>query len=60
VNAEKPRELPSDGVPRRPHHPAPDAPLIPTRSSDDSDTGWGERPDDANDDRLLRDVPPHW
>lgn len=38
----------------------PDVPLIPTRSADDSDTGWGERSDDANDDRLLRDVPPHW
>ncbi len=47
-------------------HPAPpaapvrdDAPLLPDRSADDSDTGWGEGPD-SNDDRLLRDVPPHW
>ncbi len=47
-------------------HPAPraapvrdDAPLLPSRSADDSDTGWGEGPD-SNDDRLLRDVPPHW
>ena len=37
----------------------PDVPLIPTRSADDSDTGWGERVE-SNDDRLLRDVPPHW
>jgi hypothetical protein len=37
-----------------------DAPLIPNRSADDSDTGWGDRDADSNDDRLLRDVPPHW
>lgn len=43
-----------------PRRAVPDVPLIPTRSADDSDTGWGERADDANDDRLLRDVPPHW
>ncbi len=36
-----------------------DTPLLPSRSADDSDTGWGEGPD-SNDDRLLRDVPPHW
>jgi hypothetical protein len=37
-----------------------DAPLIPGRSADDSDAGWGEDRPDSNDDRLLRDVPPHW
>jgi hypothetical protein len=37
-----------------------DAPLIPDRSADDSDTGWGEDRLESNDDRLLRDVPPHW
>ncbi len=36
-----------------------DAPLIPDRSADDSDTGWGDG-SDSNDDRLRRDVPPHW
>jgi hypothetical protein len=43
---------------RRP--PVDDAPLIPGRSADDSDTGWGEDRPESNDDRLLRDVPPHW
>lgn len=42
----------------------PDAaePLLPTRGADDEDTGWGETPGGAggNDERLLRDVPPHW
>ncbi|MEV7973399.1 hypothetical protein [Cellulomonas sp. NPDC089187] len=34
--------------------------VTPQRSTDDGDTGWGERPADSNDERLLRDVPPHW
>jgi hypothetical protein len=40
-------------------HPVDDSPLIPDRSVDDSDTGWHEG-SDSNDERLLRDVPPHW
>lgn len=45
---------------RSPRHRAPDdAPVIPERSADDSDLGWGDGPD-SNDDRLRRDVPPHW
>ena len=35
------------------------APLIPERSRDDSDAGWNDGPD-SNDERLRRDVPPHW
>ena len=34
--------------------------LLPGRSSDDTDTGWGERPPADDDERFLRDVPPHW
>jgi hypothetical protein len=30
------------------------------RSADDSDVGWQAVGDDSNDDRLRRDVPPHW
>lgn len=38
------------------------APARPTRSPDDSDVGWGERPVDPSDDdrRYLEDRPPHW
>ncbi len=36
-----------------------DSPLIPGLSADDSDMGWHEG-SDSNDERLLRDVPPHW
>ena len=35
-------------------------PVVATRSADDSDTGWGERQADSNDDRLSQDKPPHW
>lgn len=33
---------------------------LPVRSLDDGDVGWGESAADSNDDRLRRDVPPHW
>lgn len=52
----EPRPEPAD----RPHPVVDDAPLIPSRSADDSDSGWGDERTDSNDDRLLRDVPPHW
>jgi prolyl-tRNA editing enzyme YbaK/EbsC (Cys-tRNA(Pro) deacylase) len=34
----------------------------PVRAPDDTDVGWGERPDDPSDDdrRYLEDRPPHW
>ncbi|MBO3086600.1 hypothetical protein [Cellulomonas fengjieae] len=38
----------------------PGEPAIAVRSADDSDTGWGERATDSNDDRLSQDKPPHW
>ena len=36
--------------------------LLPDQTIDDTDRGWGERPDDAEDDdeRLTREKPPHW
>ena len=38
-----------------------DEPVLPDRAADDDDRGWGERPDDADDDeRLTRERPPHW
>ena len=36
-------------------------PVIPARSADDSDVGWHQTAGDStNDERLRRDVPPHW
>ncbi|GAB2698862.1 VOC family protein [Thalassiella azotivora] len=34
-------------------------PVIPDRSADDRDEGWGERAED-DDERWRREVPPHW
>ncbi|MCV2395775.1 hypothetical protein OEB99_15775 [Actinotalea sp. M2MS4P-6] len=36
--------------------PEPRAP----RAPEDTDTAWGERPDGDDDERILREVPPHW
>lgn len=36
-------------------------PIIAQQTRDDTDRGWGERPDaNSNDERLLADRPPHW
>ena len=43
------------GVPR-----ADADPVIPTRSADDTDEGWGEPSGPADDERFIREVPPHW
>ena len=33
----------------------------PEQSEDDTDRGWGERPDEADDDeRIAREKPPHY
>jgi hypothetical protein len=40
-----------------------EAPVLPTRTADDTDTGWGERwrdEPDSDDERYLRERPPHW
>ena len=37
---------------------------LPDQTTDDTDRGWGEQADDADDadddERLLREKPPHW
>jgi hypothetical protein len=32
----------------------------PEQSTDDTDRGWGERPDADDDERFLREKPPHY
>ena len=46
-------------VPTPPARTAP-TPLLPTQSREDTDVGWGEYRESDDDDRLLRDRPPHW
>jgi hypothetical protein len=41
--------------------PSADArPVLPDRSSDETDVGWGDPPEPDDRDRLQRDRPPHW
>jgi hypothetical protein len=42
------------------HGPEDDKPVLPSRSGDDSDGGWGELPEEDDDARLERERPPHW
>jgi hypothetical protein len=41
-----------------------DGAVLPDQTADDTDRGWGEQADDADDadddERLLREKPPHW
>jgi hypothetical protein len=39
-----------------------EAPVLPDRSPDDSDVGWGEQPGgrERDDDWYERERPPHW
>ena len=47
---------PGDGVDAEREVPVDDE-----RSADDADLGWGDRPQaDGDDERYLRDRPPHW
>jgi len=57
VSADRPR----DADPETPQQPATDdSPVIPERSRDDSDEGWGGGRDAEDDERFLRERPPHW
>lgn len=47
-------------TPPEPPTPAPPTPTPLTQSSEDTDVGWGDYRERDDDDRLLRDRPPHW
>ena len=50
-----------EGVSESPGYDDGDDEVLPDQTSDDTDRGWGERPDDTDDEeRLLREKPPHW
>ncbi len=36
------------------------APILPAQSREDTDVGWGDYAERDDNDRLLRDRPPHW
>jgi hypothetical protein len=54
--------LPTDPEPPEPPRRTPQVDtgrLLPDVSRDETDEGWGERPDRSDDERLLDEVPPH-
>ena len=38
----------------------PEAEVPPEQSTDDTDIGWGDRPDKDDDERIAREKPPHY
>jgi hypothetical protein len=62
---EQPEPEQQDGTGRddrdaRPAPSAPAGPILPAQSREDTDVGWGDYGERNDDDRLLRDRPPHW
>jgi hypothetical protein len=55
-------DAPEAATPSAPVPPAatPHTSVLASQSSEDTDVGWGEYRDRDDDDRLLRDRPPHW
>jgi hypothetical protein len=45
--------------PRIARRPPSDRPLLPDVTDDERDVGWGDAPAPDEDERLLREVPPH-
>jgi hypothetical protein len=39
---------------------ADEKPVLPAKSRDETDVGWGEPPDPDDEERLRRERPPHW
>ena len=37
-----------------------DDPVLPARTGEDADEGWGDRSDTDDDERLRGERPPHW
>jgi hypothetical protein len=54
-NAEPPHPAKPSKPPQQPERPS-----QPEQSAEDTDSGWGERPDPSDDERLYGDRPPHW
>jgi hypothetical protein len=55
-----PSNRPSDQPAGSPAPGPGDPPVLPDQSQEDTDAGWGERPEPDDDERLSRERPPHW
>lgn len=56
----RPRPVYAGRVSERQGH---DDEVLPEQTSDDTDNGWGDRHDEdelSDDERLIREKPPHW
>jgi hypothetical protein len=51
---------PEQPAPATPPAPILPAPILPAQSREDTDVGWGDYGERDDNDRLLRDRPPHW
>jgi hypothetical protein len=54
-----PNQAPDQPASAGPPHPD-DKPVLPVKSQEDTDTGWGEQAEPDDDERLYRERPPHW
>jgi hypothetical protein len=56
--------MPPDTAQNRPANAGPPEPddkaVLPEQSQEDTDVGWGERPEPDDDERLYLERPPHW
>lgn len=56
--------MPPDTTPDQPTRVSPadpdGQPVLPVRSQDDTDVGWGEQSEPDDDERLYQERPPHW
>ena len=51
---------PAAGTPPEEGRPArDDRPVLPDITTDERDVGWGDLPEPGDDDRYLREIPPH-
>jgi hypothetical protein len=56
--------MPPDTAPNQPasagRSDPDDPPVLPARSTADSDVAWGDPPEPDDGERLILDRPPHW
>jgi len=57
--AHRPDAHPAGAQPPAVRKPGPEPVLLPDVTADERDIGWGELPEPMDDDRYLREVPPH-
>lgn len=57
---EEPREAGASPPPGAGGGPPAEPPVLPDRAAEDRAEAWGDRTDEEDDERYLRERPPHW